>query len=172
MGKLIFWAAHLEIIGFSKPKNWKSKIPPLIWKNIWFLCPMCWVVFLYPFCSYPISISAFTLHYCSLIFPKQHFSLSLTSSSPKHSVIWNSLFPKQNFSFFFHFALILTWDGQFNERNSSISLSNRLSLAHCHTYHRQYLFFTIVAAFSVATSRSKASTSLCYLSQRSKPETL
>ena len=139
---------------------------PINIENIWFLCTMCWVVFLYPLCSYPISVSAFTLHYCSLKFPKQHFSLSLTSS------IEISLFPEQNFSFFSHFALTLTWDGRFNERNSSISPSNCLFPAHCHTYHGQHLYLIVVAAFSVATSRSNASTSLCYLSQRSKPETL
>ena len=84
-----------------------------------------------------------------------------------------SLFPEQNFSFFSHFALTLTWDGRFNERNSSISPSNCLFPAHdCHTYHGQHLYIIVVAAFSVATSRSNASTSLCYLSQRSKPETL
>ena len=77
---------------------------PINIENIWFLCTMCWVVFLYPLCSYPISVSAFTLHYCSLKFPKQHFSLSLTSSSPKHSVIWNFLISGTKFLVFLSFC--------------------------------------------------------------------
>ena len=47
-----------------------------------------------------------------------------------------------------------------------------VSPVHCHTYHGQHLFLTVVTRFYIATSRSNASTSLCYLSQHSKPETL
>ena len=57
----MFWVAHSEIIGFSKPKNWKSQIPLLMWKIIWFLCTLCWVGFLYPLCPHPVSMLASTL---------------------------------------------------------------------------------------------------------------
>ena len=107
-------------------------IPLLIWKNIWFLCTLCWVVFFYPLCPYPISISASMLHYCSSKFPKQYFSLSLTSSSPEQNVIWNFPTSETRFLSSSHFALTSTSDSWLNERNSSIPLKLSLSRSLSH----------------------------------------
>ena len=81
------------------------------------------MVFLYPVYHYPISTSA-SMHFCSLKFPNQHFSLSSTSSSFEQSVIWNFPISKTRFLSSSHFALTWTWYGWFNERNSSMKLKH------------------------------------------------
>lgn len=37
---LVFWEAHLQIIGFSNPKNKKSDNQLLMWKIKWVLCTL------------------------------------------------------------------------------------------------------------------------------------
>ena len=105
----MFWVAHSEIIGFSKPKNWKSQIPLLMWKIIWFLCTLCWVGFLYPLCPHPVSMSASTLLGRFFLKKKSKilgtFLFLLTSSPPKPET--HMKFP--NFAKYGFCALYVEW---------------------------------------------------------------
>ena len=129
----MFWVAHLEIIGFSKPKNGKSKIPLLMWKIIWFLCTLCWVGFLYPLCPHLVPMSASTL---------------LGRFKKKGSVkFW------EHFSFSLDFLTTQTWDpyeiSQFCEVSCSyFALTPNLKFpifphlkSVIFTSSRRYLFF-------------------------------